>query len=416
MKRNTEDFFEQMKNFKTNTTIFEVICLIVAILSLLVAYVISFLYNKIPLSNVALIICGVIFFLMLIFLLVDVFTKNGIRFLEGNFWAGLKSFSIVALPLYIILIILFITLPTWREFLRSAFTIVTTIGVAILTIMGVHYSISKQQQSKNEEHNLIFTICEDNKGLNQFSIINSTGNKTIQINLKNVSGNFGYLIGIYRICGCDAYQIGDNLPYLPIEPNSGYSITNIKTNLGDDQLLIVYKDISQNHYYLLVSSNYKYIEFSDKCNMDFLRWRMYATTKSENRIKKKNLKKSLQSTPDHTLTIENVQNSDESFIIERKELTKPKLTRRENGFDLIESVNGDILTDKLLLNELRKARTKLSKEKKVKPYMIFNNQQLVAMATYKPYTELEFISIYGLGKKKYDLYGEIFIPIINMHK
>ena len=44
--------------------------------------------------------------------------------------------------------------------------------------------------------------------------------------------------------------------------------------------------------------------------------------------------------------------------------------------------------------------------------MIFNNQQLVALATYKPKDENSFISIYGLGQKKYDFYGELFIHII----
>ncbi len=38
------------------------------------------------------------------------------------------------------------------------------------------------------------------------------------------------------------------------------------------------------------------------------------------------------------------------------------------------------------------------------------------MATYKPYDELSFISIYGLGKKKYELYGKIFIQIIIDHR
>ncbi|MDE7162595.1 MAG: HRDC domain-containing protein [Clostridia bacterium] len=48
--------------------------------------------------------------------------------------------------------------------------------------------------------------------------------------------------------------------------------------------------------------------------------------------------------------------------------------------------------------------------------MIFNNQQLVAFATYKPDNEKSFISIYELGKKKYDLYGKAFIYIIKNYK
>ena len=44
--------------------------------------------------------------------------------------------------------------------------------------------------------------------------------------------------------------------------------------------------------------------------------------------------------------------------------------------------------------------------------MIFNNQQLVALATYKPKNREEFISLYGLGQIKYELYGERMISLI----
>ena len=42
-------------------------------------------------------------------------------------------------------------------------------------------------------------------------------------------------------------------------------------------------------------------------------------------------------------------------------------------------------------------------------------QQLIALATYKPHDEISFISIFGLDKKKYDLFGEGFIQIILKH-
>ena len=53
---------------------------------------------------------------------------------------------------------------------------------------------------------------------------------------------------------------------------------------------------------------------------------------------------------------------------------------------------------------------------KIKTYLIFTNQQLVALATYKPENETNFISIYGLGKKKYDMYGDRIIQIIENYK
>ena len=64
-----------------------------------------------------------------------------------------------------------------------------------------------------------------------------------------------------------------------------------------------------------------------------------------------------------------------------------------------------------LLEKLKKERLKISRESKTKAYMIFNNQQLVAIATYKPMNKNEFISIYGLGERKYELYGEQMIAL-----
>ncbi|MDE5552924.1 MAG: HRDC domain-containing protein [Malacoplasma sp.] len=301
------------------------------------------------------------------------------------------------------LLIFYLAIPQWREFLPSIFTISTTMAVAILTIMGVHYNIAKQQLEKNDRKNLIFALSEEETA-NNFDIRNSLGNQTIQLKLKNISDNFGYIIGLYRICGCDAHQIGDELPYFPIRPQTTYSISNIKLNFGDDQLIIVYTDISNNFYYLLISSNYQYIESAGKCDMDFLNWRLDMTEKSEQKSKNKLFKQ--KSTE---------QITDEEFILRRKEETKPNNTIRENGFDLIISSDGSISTDINLLNKLKKERIRIAKEQKVKAYMVFNNQQLVAMATYKPHDELSFISIYGLGKKKFELYGEIFLPIIAEH-
>lgn len=42
-------------------------------------------------------------------------------------------------------------------------------------------------------------------------------------------------------------------------------------------------------------------------------------------------------------------------------------------------------------------------------------RKVLILATYKPHDEISFISIFGLDKKKYDLFGEGFIQIILKH-
>ena len=77
--------------------------------------------------------------------------------------------------------------------------------------------------------------------------------------------------------------------------------------------------------------------------------------------------------------------------------------------ELVVDNDGEILTDTALLTKLKKERARIAKESKLKPYMVFNNQQLVAIATHKPKDKEEFISIYGLGEIKYEFYGKNII-------
>ena len=395
-----------MKNYKTSFTKGDMICLSISFISFIIAFIwlvliiVRFLqFNNITISIlVGLATILVVSLLIIVFL---IFSINKELFISGKLSAGLGSLIFVAFIIYFTLFILWLAVPEWKENLSTVLTVVTTLLVSIVTIMGVRYTIAKQQNEKDERKNLIFALCEKKDVKQNYKVTNSFGNKNIQINLMNVSENFGYLVGIYRICGCDIHQVGDSLPYFPIQPHYGYSITNIRLNLGDDQLMIVYKDISENFYYLLLSANNQYIDFAGKCDMGFLEWRLSMTDKSEKKVRKI----ANQQFPETT-------NGNEEFINMQKEKTKPVNTKRENGFDLILSASGDTLTDVNLLNRLKKERAKLAKEKQIKPYMIFNNQQLVAMATYKPNDELSFIAIYGLGKKKYELYGEYFLSII----
>lgn len=71
--------------------------------------------------------------------------------------------------------------------------------------------------------------------------------------------------------------------------------------------------------------------------------------------------------------------------------------------------------DNQLYDKLREFRLNQSKQENLKPYMIFNNEELESLCTIKPKTKDEFIAIKGFGEKKYDKYGIDIIEIIKKY-
>jgi len=72
----------------------------------------------------------------------------------------------------------------------------------------------------------------------------------------------------------------------------------------------------------------------------------------------------------------------------------------------------DFEFDKDLFERLAQKRTAIAKEKNVPPYVIFHNKTFEALAYYMPTTKKDFMTIKGVGHKKFESYGEIFIDII----
>jgi ATP-dependent DNA helicase RecQ len=69
---------------------------------------------------------------------------------------------------------------------------------------------------------------------------------------------------------------------------------------------------------------------------------------------------------------------------------------------------GDIACDEDLFESLRQLRKQLADERGVPPYVIFSDATLRHMAAQRPQTRDEFLSIPGIGEKKYADFGEIF--------
>ena len=410
-KKRKEDFFWQMEHYQISyfncrimiAYLIMVVCFLVADVMLLVCGFEKF-------TTPIIITFSVLIALMLaatLYCVYYLFLKNCLQFKLGKLSSGLKSFAMLIVPIYLILLICYLTIPHGLEVIRAIFTAVTSTSAAILAIMGVHYTLVQQKLERIQKNNLLFELYENSDSEFNLKIKNAQGELSLELKIKNISNNYGYLIGLYTLCGCDVYQVGNSLPYLAVQPNKYLLISDIKVNKGDDQIVLVYKDIGDNFYYLLLSiidNKICNIEKAGKCDFEFLEQQIIETNETEKAVNIDN---------EETISSETNYTDLESIDIERrKEETKPNRTIYYNGFEVLVSKDGEIITDVDLLLVLKKERLNLAKAKKIKAYMIFNNQQLVALATFKPYDEISFISIYGLGKKKYDLYGEQFIKII----
>lgn len=84
----------------------------------------------------------------------------------------------------------------------------------------------------------------------------------------------------------------------------------------------------------------------------------------------------------------------------------------QDGFQVVADDEGTILTNMGLLAYLRSVRAQIMKEEKRPAYTIISNKGLVSLATYRPTSKEEFISLYGLGETTYNSYGARFINAI----
>jgi ATP-dependent DNA helicase RecQ len=92
------------------------------------------------------------------------------------------------------------------------------------------------------------------------------------------------------------------------------------------------------------------------------------------------------------------------------ELAKPRL--RETGKKkrkLVAAVEG---RDELLFELLRELRKDLAREEGVAPFMVFGDAALTQMAILLPSSRAEFLEVNGVGEKKLEKYGDVFLKEI----
>ncbi len=97
-------------------------------------------------------------------------------------------------------------------------------------------------------------------------------------------------------------------------------------------------------------------------------------------------------------------------VFHKKELmeatTSKKEVERKSSKSVVEGFNEDLFT------QLKELRYSIAKEKKLPPYMIFHDKTLKEMASSFPQCKDSFLEIDGVGIKKFDNYGELFIKVI----
>ena len=98
----------------------------------------------------------------------------------------------------------------------------------------------------------------------------------------------------------------------------------------------------------------------------------------------------------------------------RSELALPLAVPRIRAQANLNSKRGPRVTnyDKKLFIKLKELRKSMADELKLPPYIIFSDATLTEMAAACPLTEAEMLAVNGVGKTKYQRYGQQFVSTI----
>ncbi len=96
-----------------------------------------------------------------------------------------------------------------------------------------------------------------------------------------------------------------------------------------------------------------------------------------------------------------------------KTVIKDTVNKKEKK---ISDENQEIEYDISLFDKLRNLRSDIARKEKVPPYIVFSDKTLRDICVLLPESEEEMLKVSGIGKFKYDKYGEIFIGAISDYK
>ena len=84
-------------------------------------------------------------------------------------------------------------------------------------------------------------------------------------------------------------------------------------------------------------------------------------------------------------------------------------------FRIVVDSEGNTLTDMELLGLLRAMRTRVAMEKELPSYYLLHNNILVLIATDKPTTREELMSISGFGIRKWEVWGDEILKVVSSY-
>lgn len=291
-RKKREDFFDDMKNYKDRK--YMRICLylvLFAVLFLVTGTIIRCLYvAKVIISKWA-ILAFVILLLFALYLsalgLCVLIAKNNEEFAAGKFSGGIRNIVFLFIIATVIIIMLIIFLPEeYQSYMPSLIAATVAILAAALAIMGVHYTETKKREARTYKNTLIFIHERATDAAQEYKLEREIDCKYTSLCLKNISDNFGWFCGIYRIDKCNIYQVGKDITYFPIAPNLSYTIKNIGYQETRDQLILVYKDIEDVHYYIhfrVISARKIEIIKTDTCDIGFIHMRLKETAQMQDK-------------------------------------------------------------------------------------------------------------------------------------
>lgn len=103
-------------------------------------------------------------------------------------------------------------------------------------------------------------------------------------------------------------------------------------------------------------------------------------------------------------------------IINREDFTVKGRKQKERQQLQFEEQQTEMAEDKTLFENLRQLRLKIASARGVPPYVIFNDRTLHQLAIVQPITYIAFGSISGIGTRKLESLGTIFVKAIREYK
>ena len=97
--------------------------------------------------------------------------------------------------------------------------------------------------------------------------------------------------------------------------------------------------------------------------------------------------------------------------LELRKYTKPLKTKKTPKTKVVSTITND--SDQDLFTLLKAKRTEIAKAQNIPPYIIFHDKTLIEFAIQKPNNRESMSGISGVGEKKIELYGDVFLEIIN---